>query len=126
MASCSNFRETGDVISKVAFKMFFGVVFETTNWNNEGTAFSLVFTENPLTDFVELPPQYKDLTYCNILVGNFIIIIISLSFFLSSSSLLLLLLLLLLLPLLLFCSLYIILQIILYLHYYNYYYVFKV
>ena len=70
VANCSNFRETGDVISKVAFKMFFGVVFETSKWNNEGTAFSLVFTENPLTDFVELPPQYKDLTYCNILVGN--------------------------------------------------------
>ena len=70
VSNCANFRETGDVISKVAFKMFLGVVFETTNWNNEDTAFSLIFTENPLTDFVELPPQYKDLTYCNILVGN--------------------------------------------------------
>lgn len=73
VSNCANFRETGDVISKVAFKMFLGVVFETTNWNNEGTAFSLVFTENPLTDFVELPPQYKELTYCNVLVGKEII-----------------------------------------------------
>mmetsp|Transcript_18852 Transcript_18852/g.32576 ORF Transcript_18852/g.32576 Transcript_18852/m.32576 type:complete len:85 (-) Transcript_18852:47-301(-) len=31
--------------------------------------FALVLEENPLTDFVELPPDCKDLNYCNVLCG---------------------------------------------------------
>jgi len=67
--SCASFRETGDVVGKVAFKMFLGINVEVTSWNSEGTGFSLLFFENPLTDFVELPPQYQDLHYCNVLCG---------------------------------------------------------
>lgn len=67
--NCSNFRETADVISKVAFKMFLGISPEVTNWNSENTSFTLVFNDNPLVDFVELPPQYQDLAYCGILCG---------------------------------------------------------
>jgi hypothetical protein len=67
--NCSNFRETADVISKVAFKMFLGITPEVVNWNKENTAFSLVFVDNPLVDFVELPPQYMELSYCNLLCG---------------------------------------------------------
>lgn len=67
--SCSNFKETADIISKVAFKMFLGIVPEVTNWNKENTAFSLIFNDNPLVDFVELPPQHQNLQYCNILCG---------------------------------------------------------
>ncbi len=67
--SCSNFRDTADTIAKVAFKMFLGVTAEVTSWNPEGTSFSLVLIDNPLVDFVELPPQYSELVYCNILGG---------------------------------------------------------
>ena len=67
--NCSNFKDTADVISKVAFKMFLGIVPEVTAWNKEGSAFSLIFNDNPLLDFVELPPQYQNLQYCNILCG---------------------------------------------------------
>jgi hypothetical protein len=28
-----------------------------------------VFTDNPLTEFVELPEDFKDLKYCNVLCG---------------------------------------------------------
>jgi hypothetical protein len=28
-----------------------------------------VLTDNPLADFVELPEEYKDLKYCNLLCG---------------------------------------------------------
>ena len=28
-----------------------------------------VFTDNPLTEFVELPDEYRELKYCNILCG---------------------------------------------------------
>ena len=67
--SCSSFKETADTISKVAFKMFLGISPEVTAWNKDNTAFSLVFTDNPLIDFVEIPPQYSNLQYCNILCG---------------------------------------------------------
>ena len=56
-----HFRETSDVIAKVAFKMFFGITAEITGWNAESTVFSLVFNDNPFVDFVELPPQYSEL-----------------------------------------------------------------
>eukprot|EP01035_Chromulina_nebulosa_P017934 gene17934-23556_t len=67
--NCSNFRDTAEIISKVAFKMFLGITADVTSWNSEGTACSLILYENPLSDFVELPIQYSDLVYCNILIG---------------------------------------------------------
>ena len=67
--SCASFKDTADIISKVAFKMFLGIVPEVTSWNAENTAFSLIFNDNPLLDFVELPPQYQNLQYCNVLCG---------------------------------------------------------
>jgi len=69
VTSCQNFRETAEVIAKVAFKMFLGINADVTSWNTEGTAFSIVIYENPLTDFVELPPQYAELQYSNVLAG---------------------------------------------------------
>jgi hypothetical protein len=69
VTNCSNFRETADVISKIAFKMFLGISPDISAWNKEGTAFSLVFIDNPLVDFVELPPQFQDLSYCGLLCG---------------------------------------------------------
>ncbi len=69
VSNCSSLRETADVISKVAFKMFLGVTADVTSWNAEFTAFSLIINDNPFADFVELPPQYQDLQYCNILCG---------------------------------------------------------
>mmetsp|Transcript_2706 Transcript_2706/g.3712 ORF Transcript_2706/g.3712 Transcript_2706/m.3712 type:complete len:190 (+) Transcript_2706:14-583(+) len=69
IASCSNFRDTADAISKIAFKMFLGITPEVASWNKENNSFSLIFTENPLVDFVELPPKYLDLQYCNVLCG---------------------------------------------------------
>jgi hypothetical protein len=69
ITKCPNFTETAGMISKVAFKMFLGISPEVTAWNKENSAFSLIFAENPLIDFVELPPQYQELQYCNILCG---------------------------------------------------------
>ena len=57
------------MISKIAFKMFLGISPEVTSWNKENSSFSLIFHENPLIDFVELPPQYQELSYCCILCG---------------------------------------------------------
>eukprot|EP01038_Epipyxis_sp_PR26KG_P006308 gene6308-8687_t len=69
VTNCSNFKETADVISKVAFKMFIGISPDVTQWNKEGTSFSLILLENPFIDFVELPAQYQDLQYCILLCG---------------------------------------------------------
>jgi len=67
--SCVNFRETAQVIAKVAFKMFLGIAAEVVKWREDGKQFSLVFKGNPLTEFVELPAQYADLHYDNVLCG---------------------------------------------------------
>jgi len=69
VASCSNFKETAQVIAKIAFKMFLGITAEVVKWRDDGKQFSLTFKGNPLIDFVELPAQYADLNYDNILCG---------------------------------------------------------
>merc|ERR1712216_179142 len=68
VANCHDFSETCDVVAKVAFKMFLGVSVDVANWNAEKTACSLILYDNPLNDFVELPPDEK-LLYSNILCG---------------------------------------------------------
>ncbi|KAF2091026.1 BET3 family protein [Saccharata proteae CBS 121410] len=70
--SCSNFREVAEMISKVGFKIFLNVTPTITNWTSDNKQFSLIFEENPLTDFVELPDDGRaqdELWYSNILVG---------------------------------------------------------
>jgi trafficking protein particle complex subunit 3 len=63
--------------------MFLGITAEVANWSNpipnsegvssssslSGTGFSLILQENPFSEFVELPPMYANLHYCNILCG---------------------------------------------------------
>ncbi len=63
------FRETADVICKIAFKMFLNINAEVINWEPNDSAFTVAFGENPLSDFVELPSHLHDLKYLNILCG---------------------------------------------------------
>eukprot|EP00918_Siedleckia_nematoides_P090267 GHVU01198432.1.p1 GENE.GHVU01198432.1~~GHVU01198432.1.p1 ORF type:complete len:188 (-),score=45.47 GHVU01198432.1:442-1005(-) len=67
--SCSDFRETAEVIAKVGLMMFLGVKGEVVNWNNEGTKCSILLRDNPLEEFVELPSSLNKLHYSNILCG---------------------------------------------------------
>ncbi|KAI5246809.1 TRAPP I complex [Aureobasidium subglaciale] len=70
--SCSNLRETAEVISKVGFKMFLNITPVVTNWSTDNKSFTLLFDENPLADFVELPDDAKaqdELWYSNIFCG---------------------------------------------------------
>ena len=64
---CGNFGETADVIAKVGFKMFLGVVAEVVIVSS--SEFCLQLAENPLAEFVELPEQYSSLAYSNLLCG---------------------------------------------------------
>ncbi|ESN93863.1 hypothetical protein HELRODRAFT_88048 [Helobdella robusta] len=66
---CTDFRETADIISKVAFKMFLGITPVVTNWSSTGDEFSLLIENNPLTEFVELPDNHSQLNYSNIICG---------------------------------------------------------
>ena len=69
---CASFRETAEVISKVGFKVFMNVTPTVTGWAQDGKSFGLVFEENPLADFVELPDDgraQEELWYSNILSG---------------------------------------------------------
>ncbi|KAF7541805.1 hypothetical protein G7054_g233 [Neopestalotiopsis clavispora] len=72
MRRCSNFRETAEMIAKVGFKIFLNITPTITNWTNDNKQFSLVFEENPLADFVELPDDGRaqdELWYSNIFCG---------------------------------------------------------
>ncbi|XP_022293481.1 trafficking protein particle complex subunit 3-like [Crassostrea virginica] len=66
---CNDFRETADVISKLAFKMYLGIQPVVSNWSAAGDEFSLLIENNPLTDFVELPPGHSQLNFSNIVCG---------------------------------------------------------
>ncbi|KIW72867.1 hypothetical protein PV04_01030 [Phialophora macrospora] len=69
---CGNFRDTAEMISKVGFKMFLNITPTVTNWTADNKQFSLLFDENPLADFVELPDDGRaqdELWFSNILCG---------------------------------------------------------
>nr|POE79818.1 transport protein particle subunit bet3 [Quercus suber] len=70
--ACTNFRETAEVISKVGFKIFMNITPLVSGWEKDGKSFVLVFEENPLADFVELPDDgraQEELWYSNLLCG---------------------------------------------------------
>jgi len=69
LQSCVNFRETAQVLAKVAFKMFLGVTADVSKWREDGRSFSLTFKSNPLAEFVELPAELLDLDYNIVLCG---------------------------------------------------------
>ena len=67
---CKTFRETVETISKEAFKMFLGITCDVQAFSNNPKKFSLIINQNPLSDFVVLPPQYQNtLWYSNLLCG---------------------------------------------------------
>lgn len=72
LGRCNNFKDTAEVVSKVGFKMFLNVTPSVENWAPDSKQFSLIFDENPLAEFVELPDDNrarKELWYSNILAG---------------------------------------------------------
>lgn len=69
LGKCQDFRETAEVLSKKAFKMYLNITPAVTNWSPGGDEFSLILDNNPLTEFVELPENHMDLKYSNILCG---------------------------------------------------------
>ncbi|GAA5830844.1 hypothetical protein JCM5353_000586 [Sporobolomyces roseus] len=75
LGRCKDFAEVGEVMSKVAFRSLLSItptlVHHPVSPTQPQPAFSLIFDENPLTDFVELPQEAVDggLSYIKILEG---------------------------------------------------------
>jgi hypothetical protein len=46
-----------------------GITPTVTNVSPDGKEFSLILEDNPLSEFVELPEDGKNLYYCNIICG---------------------------------------------------------
>ena len=66
---CTDFRDACDALSKVGFRMFLGVTATATNWAPDGTACTLVLSDNPLADYVEVPEQYRRVAHPACLIG---------------------------------------------------------
>lgn len=49
--------------------MYLGVSPTVSNWSSANDEFSLLFEQNPLSEFVELPENYANLKYCNLMCG---------------------------------------------------------
>ncbi|KAK1934735.1 putative Bet3 transport protein [Babesia divergens] len=67
--TCTNFRTTVETIAKVALKMFLGITGDVIAINEEENHYHIVFHENPLDQFVELPDNLAGLNYSNIICG---------------------------------------------------------
>eukprot|EP01029_Cantina_marsupialis_P029326 TRINITY_DN780113_c0_g1_i1.p1 TRINITY_DN780113_c0_g1~~TRINITY_DN780113_c0_g1_i1.p1 ORF type:complete len:189 (-),score=45.45 TRINITY_DN780113_c0_g1_i1:75-641(-) len=67
--SCKDFKESIEVLTKVGFRMFLGISGQSTNWNVDCTSCTIVVKDNPLDEFVELPKEYDDLWFSNLLCG---------------------------------------------------------
>ncbi|KAK9460827.1 NO signaling/Golgi transport ligand-binding domain-containing protein [Lipomyces oligophaga] len=69
---CRSFKDTAEIISKVGFKIYLNITPVVANWSSDNKQFSLIFDENPLADFVELPDDGKamnELWFSNMLCG---------------------------------------------------------
>jgi trafficking protein particle complex subunit 3 len=67
--SCEEVKDIADAIAKIAFKVYLGITCEVTNWSEDNKEFSLIMTENPMIDYVELREDFRELSYCNLLCG---------------------------------------------------------
>lgn len=65
---CLEMRETADRIQQ-AFRIYLNIQPQISNWSASGDEFSLIFENNPLIEFVELPADLNNLRYSSILSG---------------------------------------------------------
>ena len=66
---CEAFRDAAETVAKVGLRMFLGIGAECERWNEAETRCAIVLESNPLARFAELPPRYRDLSYCQLLCG---------------------------------------------------------
>eukprot|EP00177_Eucheuma_denticulatum_P003644 GFKZ01006604.1.p1 GENE.GFKZ01006604.1~~GFKZ01006604.1.p1 ORF type:complete len:187 (-),score=38.37 GFKZ01006604.1:202-762(-) len=66
---CANLKETAETIAKVGVKMYLGAGASVGNWSADEKSFGVIFEENPLAEFVELPEEWGGLWYSNVMCG---------------------------------------------------------
>ncbi|CAD5210744.1 unnamed protein product [Bursaphelenchus okinawaensis] len=64
---CASVQQLSEVLAKQAFKLYLGV--EATVQFMSSEEFQLRLESNPLVEFVEIPPEYKDLCYSQVICG---------------------------------------------------------
>ncbi|KAL3320125.1 Trafficking protein particle complex subunit 3 [Cichlidogyrus casuarinus] len=68
-ARCSDGSEIALGLQK-AFKMFLNINVTPTNFSTSKMEFSLIIENNPLIEFVYLPPDRQNILYSNALIGG--------------------------------------------------------
>jgi trafficking protein particle complex subunit 3 len=68
---CSDFQATARVIAEKAFPMFLGVrgIAKGAEADDASRDCVIHLREMPLAEFVEIPPQYQGLKFCNLIAG---------------------------------------------------------
>ena len=69
---CSNLQTTARAIAERGFPMFLGVrgaVRPAAEGAESSRECAMVLRDLPLAEFVEVPPQYQGLKYCNLVAG---------------------------------------------------------
>lgn len=69
MSSSLPFFSLPPLTSPSSSRMYLSVQPAITNWSAANDEFSLMFDNNPLTEFTELPADLTNLRYCGILSG---------------------------------------------------------
>lgn len=67
--NCEEISDTAEVIAKVGFKVYLGITCEVVGWSDDKKEFSMIMSENPMTEYVELREDFQELTYCNLICG---------------------------------------------------------
>lgn len=66
---CKDFQTTVETVGTTAFNLFLGTTASEADWNEEKTECNLVLQNNPFALFNEIPEEYHDLKYSNLLCG---------------------------------------------------------
>ncbi|KAA8494251.1 Trafficking protein particle complex subunit 3 [Porphyridium purpureum] len=69
VSDCRSFQDSAEIVAKVGFKMYLNVQASVDLWNADNTAYSILFDENPLAEFTELPEEYAQLSFSNLVCG---------------------------------------------------------
>ncbi|VDM49459.1 unnamed protein product [Toxocara canis] len=68
---CTDMHQVADVLAKVALRTYLGrVSAQVSGWSSSNDEFSLLIESNPLTEFVEVPPELaQELRYSQMICG---------------------------------------------------------
>ena len=67
--NCEEVADTADVIARIGFKAYLGITCDVVGWSDDKKEFSMIMTDNPMTEYVELREDFRELTYCNLICG---------------------------------------------------------